>query len=251
MWSFFSAFVGSPKEKDGPIRPLIRTGRPGALPAGPTRFTFCQHPHCSQGAMDLWEAAHQAGYRLGLDLTLAPTMTACAGTCQIGPFVGIPERRLFYHRVQPKQMATIFTETSILNRLVFPHLYLWSTRVWDSRIIFHWRQEFLVAMEADYCLVALTKYLFEFNAAESCGKCFPCRFGVHRVDYLLRIIMAGKAGPADVEELDMLTGIMATSGYCRFTDRVTAPVRLGLRFQRAAFERHLSCGCPVHERFLS
>ncbi|MEW6265691.1 MAG: NADH-ubiquinone oxidoreductase-F iron-sulfur binding region domain-containing protein [Thermodesulfobacteriota bacterium] len=221
--------------------------QPKPTPVGPSRFTFCRQENCSRGAAEVLGEARRAAGRMGLDVKLDAALTACPGTCSSGPFIGLPQLKVFYHGFKPRQMSDLLEETTVYGRLMFPHLYVRSTAVFDSRIIHNWREQILVAMEAGFCLVSTATYLFEFNAAESCGKCFPCRFGVHQLDRLLKALMAGRAKAGDLELIEQLTAAMADGSYCLFAAKVTTPVRLALKFGRAEFERHLEGGCRPEE----
>jgi len=220
-------------------------------PHGVTRFTFCHHPHCTRGDATLQAAVRREALRLGLDLQTARALTLCDGTCQDGPFVGLPQLGLFYHGLSVGEVRSMLKETTQQGRLLFRRLYLDPTVVTDSRLIFERHQNLLIAMEEDYCLVGLVTYLFEFNAAESCGKCFPCRLGVHRVERLLSSLMTGGAQEKDLAALEEVAWTMAQASYCQFAERVTLPLRLALRLARGEFERHLQTkGCHTQERFL-
>ena len=218
---------------------------------GPTYYTFCTHPMCRCRSRELIEEVRKQSRKMGLNLTLEPTLTLCSGTCSQGPFVGMPEKNLFYHRLSPRRVRQLLEETAIKGHMLFPFLLLDPTTVTDSRVYFDWREQVLVAMEPDYCLVSLVTYLFEFNASESCGKCFPCRFGVHKLGRLLRGLLAGKNEHIRIEELAEVAAAMSKGGFCEFADKVTAAVRLGLRERKEDFERHRTEGCSSEERFLS
>ncbi len=225
----------------------------GARPAprGVTRYTFCQHSPCAHDVAGLMASVRREAQRLGLALALEPTLTLCDGACRGGPLLGLPERGLFYRGLRPGEVRRMLQETSLAGRLLHSRLRLDPTVVTDSRLVFERDENLLVAIAPDYCLVGLATYLFEFSAAESCGKCFPCRLGVHRVDRLLRGLLAGRATPADLEQLIEATWTLAEASYCQFGPRNTAALRLALGQDREAFERHLAPGgCGAGERFL-
>ncbi|MBI4797258.1 MAG: hypothetical protein HY794_00660 [Desulfarculus sp.] len=141
--------------------------------------------------------------------------------------------------------------SSLAGRLIFRRLHLDPTVVTDSRVIFERHRGTLVAMEAGYCLVGLVAYLFEFNAAESCGKCYPCRLGVHLIHRLLRGIMRGEGDQACLERLSQAARALAQAGYCQFGQRVSEPLLLALDLALPQFQRHLDQGgCAAGERHL-
>ena len=63
-------------------------------------------------------------------------------------------------------------------------------------------------------MVHIAHMAMEFFAEESCGKCFPCRIGTHRLTERL----AGVSGPGDltgwVDEVNDLGAIMKELSAC-------------------------------------
>ncbi len=225
-------------EAPGPVRPV-------------TRYSFCRHPACARGAAALAAATRREANRLGLALKLENTLTVCDGNCSSGPFVGLPELEMFYHGVAVSEVRAMLEETSLRGKPVFKRLYLDPTVVTDSRLVYERHEGLLVAIEPGYCLLDAVTYLLEFNAAESCGKCFPCRLGAPRMSRILERIMTGQAADEDLAELEELALTMAEASYCQFAGRVSAPVRLALELARGEFERHLATqGCRPGERRL-
>lgn len=246
-----------------PPRPAPRRAKAGA-PAGGARgvaapqaaglkvwrYTFCQHPQCQKSAA-LAASLRREAARLDLALELAPALTLCQGQCLDGPFLGLPQLDLFYAGVTPAETRALLMETSLAGRLIFRRLHLDPTVVTDSRVIFERHRGTLVAMETGYCLVGLVTYLFEFNAAESCGKCYPCRLGVHLIHRLLRGIMRGEGDGAGLERLNQTARALASAGYCQFGQRITEPLLLALDLALPQFQRHLDQGgCAAGERHL-
>jgi len=56
--------------------------------------------------------------------------------------------------------------------------------------------------------------LARFFAHESCGKCYPCRFGTQRQKDLLKRIFNGESSPEDLEALDDIGYTMTESSLC-------------------------------------
>lgn len=246
---------GSRRQPGATPAPSAQAGQARPLP-GPaaglkvSRYTYCQHAQCLKSAA-LASGFRRESARLGLALELAPALTLCQGACHGGPFLGLPQLDLFYAGVTPAEVGSLLLETSLAGRLVFRRLHLDPTVVTDSRVIFERHQGTLVAMEAGYCLVGLVTYLFEFNAAESCGKCYPCRLGMHLIHRLLRGIMRGEGDEASLERLSQAARALAQAGYCQFGQRVSEPLLLALDLARPEFQRHLDQGgCAAGERHL-
>jgi NADH-quinone oxidoreductase subunit F len=59
----------------------------------------------------------------------------------------------------------------------------------------------MVAMDRDNCMVDVARYFVSFTAAESCGKCAPCREGLPQMLNILERISRGDAAEADLDEL--------------------------------------------------
>ena len=68
-----------------------------------------------------------------------------------------------------------------------------------------------------------------FNARESCGKCVPCRVGVHLVAAWERDMAEGKADQEALERLERSLSTMAAGRLLRIGAKVTAPLRLALK----------------------
>jgi (2Fe-2S) ferredoxin len=220
---------------------------PSAAPDGVRRYTCCSHPLCIKGSGALKKALIQEGRTLGLTLDVTETTTVCAGNCQSGPFIGMPKRRLFYHNVQAIEARYLLAETARRGRMVFGKLLLDSSKVTDGRMVFLEDENLLVLIEADHCLLEAVEYLFRFNARESCGKCFPCRFGVHKLAGLLQKMRQGTAQKPDLETIRKTTAALAQDTYCRFGAKVTAALRLVLEQKPEVFETHLEKGCGPEE----
>jgi NADH-quinone oxidoreductase subunit F len=80
--------------------------------------------------------------------------------------------------------------------------------------------------------VAFLRELLHFFAAESCGKCTPCRVGTYRAYEILKRMADGDGQPDDVNELNALADVMFDSSFCGLGQSVTTPMRSAL----AAFQ---------------
>ncbi len=72
--------------------------------------------------------------------------------------------------------------------------------------------------------------LSRYNAAESCGKCTPCREGTPRIAEALDRVAAGKAQAADVQDLRDLAEIVAAASLCGLGQMAGNPVTSLLHF---------------------
>jgi NADH-quinone oxidoreductase subunit F len=67
---------------------------------------------------------------------------------------------------------------------------------------------------------AVGKHLLHFGAAESCGKCFPCRIGLQRA----HAMFAGDAR-IDLEKLEQLLETLELGSLCAHGGGMPAPIR--------------------------
>ncbi|OGO28862.1 MAG: hypothetical protein A2136_05915 [Chloroflexi bacterium RBG_16_54_11] len=84
--------------------------------------------------------------------------------------------------------------------------------------------------------VAFLRELLHFFAAESCGKCTPCRVGTYRAHDILTRMAAGGGRQGDVDELFALADVMFDSSFCGLGQSVPIPMRSALTHFRQAFE---------------
>ena len=76
--------------------------------------------------------------------------------------------------------------------------------------------------------VVLLRDLLHFFAAESCGKCTPCRVGTHRSLEILNRMAAGQSKPTDVAELSDLANVMQVASFCGLGQAVAIPMKSAL-----------------------
>ncbi len=212
-------------------------------PLGPTRLTLCSHPQCKK-AHALRAALNKEAHALEISVQMAEAPTLCRGSCDQGPYVGLPSLGLFYHDVQTREAAELVTETCLSGRLLFQRLLISPLSVTDGRIYYSREEGVLVLLEQERCPLEAAAYLFRFNAGQSCGKCTPCRLGVPNVENILRRLENGGADEDDPKLLGSLLGIMSRDSYCEFADKVTAPLRLLWEVAPDMIMQHLADGCP-------
>ncbi len=76
--------------------------------------------------------------------------------------------------------------------------------------------------------VMLLRDLLHFFAAESCGKCTPCRIGTHRASEILNRMVAGQSQPNDANELSELANVMQVASFCGLGQSVAIPMKSAL-----------------------
>ena len=68
----------------------------------------------------------------------------------------------------------------------------------------------VIALDERAGVLEVVRRLAAYNAAESCGKCTPCREGTPRMVDVLDRLMSGRGSPNDLEELRYLAEIVGT-----------------------------------------
>ena len=103
----------------------------------------------------------------------------------------------------------------------------------------------IVVFDETVDMAAMARFAMEFCAAESCGKCTPCRIGsVRGVETLDRII-AGRDVAANLTLLDDLCETMTKGSLCAMGGLTPMPVRSALAHWPEDFHR---AGGPPAER---
>ncbi len=78
----------------------------------------------------------------------------------------------------------------------------------------------IVAFDETTDMRALTRHLLHFGAAESCGKCFPCRIGLRR-----GYEMFSDGAPVDRAKLEALLETLELGSLCAHGGGIPAPIR--------------------------
>jgi NADH:ubiquinone oxidoreductase subunit F (NADH-binding) len=78
--------------------------------------------------------------------------------------------------------------------------------------------------------IDLVRQLAAYNAAESCGKCTPCREGTPRMVQILDRIASGNGSNTDIEELRNLAEIVGAASLCGLGQMSGGPINSALHF---------------------
>lgn len=97
----------------------------------------------------------------------------------------------------------------------------------------------MVVMDQDNCMVDVARYFLEFNAAESCGKCTPCREGLSQALAILTRITRGQGTMADLSMLEMLSQTIRDTAICGLGQTAPNPILTTLRYFRHEYEEHI------------
>ncbi|MCK4764839.1 MAG: SLBB domain-containing protein [Candidatus Aminicenantes bacterium] len=89
------------------------------------------------------------------------------------------------------------------------------------------------------CIVEKTRGFLAYLAAESCGKCTPCREGLFALKNTLQRICGGSGKTGDLEFLEEVSETTAETSLCDLGGTAPNPVLTGLRYFKDEFEEHI------------
>ncbi len=95
------------------------------------------------------------------------------------------------------------------------------------------------------CVVDLARVLLRFFAAESCGKCVPCRIGTTRALEILDALTDARATLTDLAQLERIATNLQIASFCGLGQAAAVPILTGLRFFRNEFAAHTEKHCPT------
>lgn len=103
----------------------------------------------------------------------------------------------------------------------------------------------IMVIDTSACLIGMTASFTRYLAAESCGKCTPCREGLQQLHAVLLRIADGKGTDADPAFLEDLADTIRQTSLCGFGGTAGNPVLSGLRYFRDRYDKHIKTGkCP-------
>ncbi len=88
----------------------------------------------------------------------------------------------------------------------------------------------IVVMDESVSPLEVARRLAAYNAAESCGKCTPCREGTPRIVAALDRLASAEGSAADVAELRYLADIVGAASLCGLGQMAGGPVNSLLHF---------------------
>jgi len=97
----------------------------------------------------------------------------------------------------------------------------------------------LIVMDEDTCMVDIARYFMGFCAAESCGKCTPCRIGTSRMHAILTGICHGQGTEDDLAALERIGKAMKATSLCGLGQTAANPILSTLQNFRKEFEEHV------------
>jgi NADH-quinone oxidoreductase subunit F len=97
----------------------------------------------------------------------------------------------------------------------------------------------MVVMDQDNCMVDIARYFLEFNSAESCGKCTPCREGLAQALAILTKITRGQGTYEDIDTLEILSQTIKDTAICGLGQTAPNPILTTLKYFRHEYEEHI------------
>jgi len=88
----------------------------------------------------------------------------------------------------------------------------------------------IMVMAEGVPVIDVVRQLAAYNAAESCGKCTPCREGTPRMVQVLDRLASGSGSTTDLDELRYLAEIVGAASLCGLGQMSGGPINSALHF---------------------
>ena len=104
----------------------------------------------------------------------------------------------------------------------------------------------MIVMDDRTCMVDVALYFLKFLEEESCGKCTPCREGVHQMRLILQRITEGKGTEEDLKTIEWMGEAIIDGSLCGLGGTAPNPVLTTLRYFRDEYKAHIKeKRCPA------
>jgi len=104
----------------------------------------------------------------------------------------------------------------------------------------------MIVMDDRTCMVDVARYFLKFLTEESCGKCVPCREGLHQMLAIFDGLLAGRGQAGDIERIERLARGMQLGSLCDLGRSAPNPVLSTLKYFRDEYVAHLEQrSCPA------
>ncbi len=104
----------------------------------------------------------------------------------------------------------------------------------------------MIVMDDRTCMVDVARYFLKFLTEESCGKCVPCREGLHQMLAIFEDLVAGRGGSGDIERIERLARGMKLGSLCDLGRSAPNPVLSTLQYFRSEYVAHVEQrACPA------
>ncbi|MEY8205011.1 MAG: NADH-ubiquinone oxidoreductase-F iron-sulfur binding region domain-containing protein, partial [Bermanella sp.] len=94
----------------------------------------------------------------------------------------------------------------------------------------------VIALDETASIPVVARRIAEFFSHESCGKCAPCREGLHWASKILNRIERGQGLPGDVEQLEVLCGGIYGNSFCALGVGAAWAIRATLKHFRHEYD---------------
>ncbi len=95
----------------------------------------------------------------------------------------------------------------------------------------------VVVLDDTMPVIEVVRRLAAYNAAESCGKCTPCREGAPRMVEALDRLISNEAVPGELKDLRYLIEIVETASLCGLGQMAGGPIKSALHFFGGEIEK--------------
>jgi NADH:ubiquinone oxidoreductase subunit F (NADH-binding) len=104
----------------------------------------------------------------------------------------------------------------------------------------------MIVMDEKDCVVDVGRYFLRLLEEESCGKCFPCRFGLTRMREILDNFSRGEGTEKDIEDLLSLAKAVQDGSLCALGSSAPNPVLTTIRYFKDEYIAHVrEQKCPA------
>lgn len=104
----------------------------------------------------------------------------------------------------------------------------------------------MIVMDAEDCMVDVTKFYLEFTVDESCGKCAPCRVGGRTCYDILDRITKGQGELDDIQKLKDIGQAMRKASLCGLGQTAPNPVMSTIKYFEDEYMAHITGKtCPT------
>jgi len=100
----------------------------------------------------------------------------------------------------------------------------------------------MVVMDEDNCMVDVARYFTEFTTSESCGKCTPCREGLHQELKILKAICEGRGTRGDFDRMRELGDVIKDTALCGLGQTGPNPALTTLLYFKNEYDQHIKEG---------
>ncbi len=101
----------------------------------------------------------------------------------------------------------------------------------------------LIVLDDSACMVAAARHAAEFLTHNSCGKCTPCREGLHKAAGALKRLCSGVGKAEDLALIDEVCQTARAASACQFGVQAPNPILSALELFRGEFEEHARGRC--------